>query len=71
MPKHRLTFTMTLDLDLDEIAPMTPHVWLYQLLNRINYEHEVKSVTFKGRTRAFTLRDEIRNLALREREDLD
>jgi hypothetical protein len=44
------TIGFTIDIDTDEIAPATPNVFIFQLVNRLNYEHTIKSVTVDGKT---------------------
>jgi len=48
MAKKTVTFTISVEVDEAEIAPKTIPVWLYQFINRLNYEHPVKSMTHKN-----------------------
>ena len=70
MAKIPIRVTLEIEIDTDEIAPKTPHVWLYQFINRLNYEYPVKMVEYKGTRRTFTKREDIKNLALKRRDEI-
>ena len=54
----------TVDIDTQAIAPASVNVWIFQLLNRLNYEHEIKSITVDGVTVDITHPDQIAELPL-------
>ncbi len=55
----------------DEIAPADLNVYLYQLINKINYEHDVLEVGIDGKTATSLTDDLVKNLPLREGKDLN
>jgi hypothetical protein len=70
MSLQTVKITLEIELDTDEIAPKPPRVWLYQFLNRLNYEHTIKGIEYGGRRRTITGREDVRNLALRRRDEI-
>ncbi len=67
--KKDITVTLTFEIDEEEIQKPA-HIWLYQLINRLNYETPVKGIEFHGKRRVFNSREDIKNIGLREKEDL-
>lgn len=61
----------TIDIDEDAIAPASVNAFIYQLLNRLNYEHEITSITIDDTTVAITHPDQVSELPLGEGKDLD
>lgn len=60
-----------MEIDEEQITPASWRVWIYQFLNRINYEHEIKSVTVDDVTVEITDSEGVYNLSLGENEDLE
>jgi hypothetical protein len=61
----------TIELDEEAIAPASPDVFVFQLINRLNYEHRITSVTVDNVTVPITKHDEVSKLPLREGKRLD
>ena len=70
MAKQTVKIALEIELDTDEVAPKTPQVWLYQFINRLNYEFPVRAVEYEGKRRVFTSREEVKELALNRRDDM-
>lgn len=60
----------TIEIDTEAIAPATINVWIYQLLNRLNYEHPIKSITIDKDTVAITQPDQMYELPIGEDKPL-
>lgn len=69
MTTKRIGFTI--DIDEDAIAPASVNVFIYQLLNRLNYEHPITSITIDDVTLEITHPDQVVELPLGEDKDLD
>ena len=64
------TISFTIDIDTETIAPAGVYAWIYQWLNRLNYEHAIKKVTVDGTT-VDTTKTSIENLSLGENKPLN
>lgn len=60
----------TIEIDEESIAPMSANVFIYNLLNKLNYENKVTSITVGGVTVDTTAPDALYNLPLGEDQDL-
>ena len=60
----------TIDIDEAEVAPASVEVFLYQLLNRLGYEHKISSITIDNVTVPITSNDDLYNLPLGEDKPL-
>jgi hypothetical protein len=60
------TVAFTIDIDEEAIAPASANVFIYQMLNRLNYEHDLKSVTVDGITVDIAHPDQVAELPLGE-----
>lgn len=60
----------TIDIDTDEIAPASINVWIYQLLNRLGYEHNITSITIDAVTVPIANKQEMYDLPIGEDQDL-
>ena len=60
----------TIDIDEKEIAPASVEVFLYQLINRLGYEHNISSITIDEVTIPITSKDDLYNLPLGEDQPL-
>lgn len=60
----------TIEIDTESIAPMSANVFIYNLLNKLNYENKVTSITVDGVTVDTTAPDALYNLPLGEDQDL-
>lgn len=60
----------TIDIDEEAIAPASPNVFIFQFLNRLSYEHGIKSITIDDVTKEITDPTQIKNLPLKQDEDL-
>lgn len=56
----------TIDVDESVIAPASVEVFLYQLINRLSYEHNIQSITVDDVTVAITSKEDLYNLPLGE-----
>lgn len=50
MSKVRKTIQIVIDVDTDVIAPRGVYTWIFQLINRLGYEHDIISLTVDGTT---------------------
>jgi len=57
-------------IDEDEIAPASVNVWIYQLLNRLGYEHEITEITIDEVTIAIESKDEVKDLPIGKEKEL-
>lgn len=64
------TVGFTIDIDEEEIAPASVEVFLYQLINRLGYEHKISSITVDDVTVPITSNDDLYNLSLGEDKPL-
>lgn len=70
MAKQLVKFGLEVEFDEEE-AGMPARVWLYQLINRINYQHKVKKVIYGDKQKTFNKKTEdVKELKLREEEDI-
>ena len=60
----------TIEIDEEAIAPASPNVFIYQILNRLNYEHKITTITIDDVTKEITDSTQIKNLPLKQEEDL-
>lgn len=60
----------TIEIDEDAIAPASPEVFIFQLINRLNYEHPITSVTVDDVTVDITHPDQVAELSLGEGKSL-
>ena len=58
--------SFTVNIDEDVINPMGANTWIYRLLNSINYEHEITSVSVDDVTVEITSEMSVQSLPLRE-----
>lgn len=61
----------TIEIDEETIAPASPNVWIYQILNRLGYEHNITSVTIDEATVPIANKEELYDLPLGEDQDLE
>lgn len=54
MAKQEIKVGICFDYDPADRDGLEPHIFLYQLLNRLNYEYPIKSVRLKGVQRNFS-----------------
>jgi hypothetical protein len=66
MTKVTKQIGFTIDIDTDAIAPASVEVFIYQMLNRLGYEHEIKSVTVDDVTVEIKNKKELYDLPLGE-----
>lgn len=59
----------TIEIDTNEIAPAGVYAFIYQMMNRLNYEHTIKSVTVDGIT-VDTTKNPVEGLVLGENKPL-
>ena len=71
MAKQSITIKLTFDYDPAENRGIPPHIFLYQTINRLNYEHPVKSIEYKGKTMSITDFKEIKELPLKQVDSID
>ena len=55
----------------DEIAPMSVPVWIYHLVSRLNYEHDIMEVEVDGVNKKMKNDNDVKNLSLRENKELE
>ena len=60
----------TIDVNEEEIAPMSVNVWIYRWLNGLANEHTISSITVDDVTVPIADKQELYDLSLGEDEDL-
>lgn len=60
----------TIEIDEKAIAPASVNVFIYQLVNRLNYEHAITSVTVDDTTVPITKDALVQDLPLGEDKEL-
>lgn len=69
MAKRLLTIELEIeDTDLNYNMPF--NTWLFQFLNRLGYEHKVKSFSLDGKKKSMIANHELKALPLREGKDI-
>lgn len=66
MAKENVTIEMTLEYDPAENNDKPAHIFIFQLLNSLNHETPIKSITYKGKTKTFATPDLVKDVALRK-----
>ncbi len=62
---------MTIEIDEAEIAPKPIRIWLFHFLNRLNYNHPIKSVTYQGQKLNFKNPEkELPKIKLKDKDSL-
>ncbi len=60
----------TIELDEEEIAPANAEVFIFQLINRLNYQHPITSVMVDDVTVPTTKPGDVSKLSLKEGKKL-
>jgi len=60
----------TIEVDEETIAPASVNVWIYQLINRLSYEHNITSISVDDVTVEIAGKEELYDLSLGEDLDL-
>jgi len=60
----------TIQLDDEAIAPANPEVFIFQLLNRLGYEHPITSITIDDITLPIAKPEDLSSLELKEGKEL-
>ena len=69
--KKNKTVSFGLEIEYDEELEGKPfRIWLFQLANRIGYEHKVTKVIFGNKEKTITDQEQLKSLKLRKQEDL-
>ncbi len=69
MAKQEITFSVTVEID-EEVENKPARIWLYQFLNRLGYELNVKSVTYKNKTVKIKNKKELVDLPLKKEDKI-
>lgn len=48
MAKITKKITLTIEIDEADVKPKTPDIILFQILNRINYDHPIRGIDYGG-----------------------
>lgn len=70
MPKQNIKVTIEFEYDSDE-HEIPPRIFLYQLLNRLNYDYPVKSVEYGGKKKTFAKRTDVKKVGLKYDDDVN
>jgi hypothetical protein len=57
-----ITLQLKIRVYEEEIAPLDLQTWLYQFINRLNYEHDVLEVTLDGDKKELKNDEEVKEL---------
>ena len=68
MTEKKIGFVI--EIDEAAIAPATPNTFIYQLLNRLSYEHKITEITIDDVTVKIDDQAQIEELILGEDKDL-
>ena len=72
MPKQELKIELTLEYDKAENDNMPVNIFLYRFLNKINNEHPIKEIKYKGKTKSYrTGIKKLKDIALRKVDSID
>lgn len=71
MAKKEITIKLTFDYDPTENNGIAANVFLYQLLNRLNYQHPIKEVDYKGKKVTIGELSKVKDLALKKVDSVD
>lgn len=69
MAKVTKQIGFTIEIDEEEVAPMSVNVFIYQMINRIGYEHTITSVTIDDATMAIESKEDLKEMSLKRNED--
>lgn len=61
----------TIEIDEEVIAPQNAKIFIYQLLNRLGYEHNITSITIDDTTLPISSKEELYDLSLGEDKELE
>lgn len=71
MAKQKITFGIEVEYDPDENNKMPARIWLYKLINSINYEHAVTKVKYGTQEREMKRSNDVANLPLKKINSID
>lgn len=66
MAKQDITVQFTIALDEEELGKPL-NIWLYQFLNRLGYEHEIKDVVVNGESGEVKNSEDLKHMPLKSR----
>ncbi len=71
MAKQTLKIGIAFEYDPDENDGIPARIFLFRLLNRLDYEFPVQSIRFKGVEKIFDQTKKVRDLELKERDTIE
>ena len=64
--KETIKIGITFEYDQEENDNMPARIFLFQLINRLNYEYPVKEIEYKGKKIEIKKADDIKNIKLKK-----
>jgi len=64
--KETIKIGFTFEYDQEENDNMPARIFLFQMLNRLDYEYPVKEIEFKGKKLEIKNKDDIKNIKLKK-----
>jgi hypothetical protein len=71
MAKELIKIGIAFEYDPEENRGIPARIFLFQMLNRLNYEYPITSIRFKGREKTFDKTTQVRDLELKERDTIE
>lgn len=70
MAKQTIKIGIAFEYDPDENGGVPARIFLFRLLNRLDYEFPVQSIRFRGVEKTFDQNIKVRDLELKERDTI-
>ena len=64
--KETIKIGITFEYDQEENNDLPARIFLFQLINRLNYEYPVKEIEYKGKKIEIKKADDIKNIKLKK-----
>ena len=71
MAKKIVSIKLTFEYDPAENFDIPVRIFLFQMINRLNYDWPVKEIEYKGRLKTFTNQIDVRELALKNKDGVE
>lgn len=68
--KETIKIGITFEYDPKENDNIPARIFLFQMINRLNYEYPVKEIQFKGKKLTVKKTDDIKNIKLKEEDSI-
>ena len=68
--KETIKIGITFEYDQEENKNIPARIFLFQMLNRLNYEYPIDEIEYKGKKLAVKTKDDLKNLKLKKTNSL-